>query len=163
MHDPQYSVAIAWQNGAYNQPPHPSFFLGNGMAAPPAPNIYLAPQKPTRLVENLDRGVVATRASSSQVFVSWRSLALDPAGMGFNVYRSANGGAATKLNGSPLTAGTNYTDTTANASASNRYFVRPVVGGVEQSDSGSYTLPANSVVQPLFSVPLRNITGTASD
>jgi rhamnogalacturonan endolyase len=41
MHDPQYRVAIAWQNTAYNQPPHPSFFLGNGMSAPPTPNIVL--------------------------------------------------------------------------------------------------------------------------
>jgi len=40
MHDPQYRVAIAWQNTAYNQPPHPSFFLGAGMSPPPAPNIY---------------------------------------------------------------------------------------------------------------------------
>ena len=30
---------IAWQNTAYNQPPHPSFFIGNGMANPPAPNV----------------------------------------------------------------------------------------------------------------------------
>ena len=36
MHDPQYRVAIAWQNTAYNQPPHPSFFLGDGMSTPPA-------------------------------------------------------------------------------------------------------------------------------
>jgi len=28
-------------NTAYNQPPHTSFFLGNGMATPPQPNIYL--------------------------------------------------------------------------------------------------------------------------
>ncbi|WP_326556858.1 rhamnogalacturonan lyase family protein [Micromonospora sp. NBC_01796] len=41
MHDPQYRVAVAWQNTAYNQPPHPSFFIGNGMATPPQPNIYL--------------------------------------------------------------------------------------------------------------------------
>jgi rhamnogalacturonan endolyase len=27
MHDPQYREAIAWQNTAYNQPPHPSFAL----------------------------------------------------------------------------------------------------------------------------------------
>lgn len=39
MHDPQYRLAIAWQNVAYNQPPHPSFFLGEGMDAPPTPNI----------------------------------------------------------------------------------------------------------------------------
>ncbi len=31
MHDPMYRVAIAWQNTAYNQPPHPSFFIGDGM------------------------------------------------------------------------------------------------------------------------------------
>jgi hypothetical protein len=41
VHDPQYRVALAWQNTAYNQPPHPSFFLGNGMSTPPQPNIYL--------------------------------------------------------------------------------------------------------------------------
>jgi hypothetical protein len=41
MHDPQYRAAIAWQNTAYNQPPHPGFFIGDGMATPPTPNIYL--------------------------------------------------------------------------------------------------------------------------
>jgi rhamnogalacturonan endolyase len=39
MHDPQYRLAVAWQNVAYNQPPHPGFFLGAGMNAPPIPNI----------------------------------------------------------------------------------------------------------------------------
>nr|WP_307827760.1 rhamnogalacturonan lyase [Planomonospora sp. ID82291] len=41
MHDPQYRTAIAWQNTAYNQPPHPGFFIGDGMAAPPRPNVYV--------------------------------------------------------------------------------------------------------------------------
>ncbi|MFB6394344.1 cellulose binding domain-containing protein [Polymorphospora lycopeni] len=41
MHDLQYRVAIAWQNTAYNQPPHPSFFIGAGMSNPPAPDVYL--------------------------------------------------------------------------------------------------------------------------
>ncbi|GIJ31867.1 rhamnogalacturonan lyase family protein [Micromonospora sediminimaris] len=41
MHDLQYRVAIAWQNTAYNQPPHPSFFIGDGMTTPPAPDIHL--------------------------------------------------------------------------------------------------------------------------
>lgn len=39
MHDPQYRLSITWQNVAYNQPPHPSFFLGDGMKPPPRPNI----------------------------------------------------------------------------------------------------------------------------
>jgi hypothetical protein len=39
MHDAQYRVAVAWQNTAYNQPPHPGFFIGDGMSAPPSPNV----------------------------------------------------------------------------------------------------------------------------
>src|ERR1700755_1374905 len=41
MHDPQYRCAIAWQNTAYNQPPHPSYFIGSGMATPPAARVYV--------------------------------------------------------------------------------------------------------------------------
>ena len=40
MHDPNYRLAIAWQNVAYNQPPHPGFFLGHNMEKPPVPTIY---------------------------------------------------------------------------------------------------------------------------
>lgn len=39
MHDTQYRVAIAWQNSAYNQPPHPSFYLGTDMAPQTKPNV----------------------------------------------------------------------------------------------------------------------------
>jgi rhamnogalacturonan endolyase len=42
MHDTQYRVAIAWQNSAYNQPPHPSFYLGVDMTAQTKPNIIIA-------------------------------------------------------------------------------------------------------------------------
>ncbi len=46
MHDPQYRLCIAWQNVAYNQPPHVGFFLGAGMDAPPRPNIVLVGSGP---------------------------------------------------------------------------------------------------------------------
>ncbi|WP_158621363.1 rhamnogalacturonan lyase [Streptomyces triticirhizae] len=42
MHDPQYRTAVAWQNTAYNQPPHPSFFVGEGMERPAPPRIRYA-------------------------------------------------------------------------------------------------------------------------
>lgn len=41
MHNPQYRLSIAWQNVAYNQPPHVSYYLGNGMKLPPKPNIQV--------------------------------------------------------------------------------------------------------------------------
>jgi fibronectin type 3 domain-containing protein len=34
MNDPQYRLAVSWQNVSYNQPPWPSFFIGYDMAAP---------------------------------------------------------------------------------------------------------------------------------
>jgi len=40
MHDSQYREAIAWQNVAYNQPPHPSFFLGADMEVPSQPMLF---------------------------------------------------------------------------------------------------------------------------
>ncbi|WP_425444675.1 rhamnogalacturonan lyase [Streptomyces phaeoluteigriseus] len=40
LHDTQYRTALAWQNTAYNQPPHPSFFIGSGMATAPRPTVY---------------------------------------------------------------------------------------------------------------------------
>ena len=43
MHDPEYRLSVAWQNVAYNQPPHPSFFLGDGMKPAPRPNIKIQP------------------------------------------------------------------------------------------------------------------------
>ncbi|MFD5759133.1 rhamnogalacturonan lyase [Streptomyces mirabilis] len=40
LHDTQYRTALAWQNTAYNQPPHPSFFIGDGMTTAPRPTVY---------------------------------------------------------------------------------------------------------------------------
>lgn len=40
MHDPIYRIGIAWQNNAYNQPPHTGFYLGYDMTRIPVPQIY---------------------------------------------------------------------------------------------------------------------------
>lgn len=45
MHDPQYRVAIAWQNVAYNQPPHPSFYLDEEAPLPRRPEVTFPPPR----------------------------------------------------------------------------------------------------------------------
>ncbi len=40
MHDPIYRLGIAWQNTAYNQPPHTSFYIGDDMGEIPIPECY---------------------------------------------------------------------------------------------------------------------------
>jgi fibronectin-binding autotransporter adhesin len=108
-----------------------------------------------RQMEALGRGMIAVRSTSTQAYVGWRLLGDDPDGIAFNLYRSANGAAAVKLNSSPLTATTDFTDTTATFTVSNAYYVRPVVGGVEQAAGATFTLPANTAVGQYLTIPLQ--------
>jgi rhamnogalacturonan endolyase len=48
MHNPQYRLSIAWQNVAYNQPPHTDFYFGHGMERPPLPKIELVNSRSTK-------------------------------------------------------------------------------------------------------------------
>jgi rhamnogalacturonan endolyase len=71
MHDRQYRAAIAWQNVAYNQPPHPGFFLGDGMTAPPRQDILYAPDTaPPSLTLPDDQTVEATGPQGAVVTFS---------------------------------------------------------------------------------------------
>lgn len=42
MHDPVYRTAVARETVGYNQPPHPSFFIGEGMQAPAMASVFYA-------------------------------------------------------------------------------------------------------------------------
>jgi fibronectin type 3 domain-containing protein/lysophospholipase L1-like esterase len=46
MSDPQYRLAVAVQNTGYNQPPHTSYYLGEGMTAPAAPRLAFTTDAP---------------------------------------------------------------------------------------------------------------------
>ncbi|MBO0725261.1 MAG: carbohydrate-binding protein [Blastocatellia bacterium] len=123
---------------------------------------YLAPRihmqqasKGPSLMENLGRGVVAVRSTTTEVFISWRVLGTDPPDTAFNLYRSTGGGAPTLLNASPITGATNFIDSAANFTQTNAYFVRPIVFGIEQSPSASFTLTANAPVQQYLRIPLQ--------
>lgn len=103
-----------------------------------------------RQMESLNRGVVAIRTSTSDVYVGWRLLGTDPAGIGFNVYRGS-----TKLNSSPITASTNYVD---NITSNSTYTVRPVIGGVEQAASESASVWTQNYLQVNLQVPAGGTT-----
>lgn len=49
MHNPAYRLAVAWQNVAYNQPPHVDYFLGQGMAFPPPQPDIVVPHSTSSL------------------------------------------------------------------------------------------------------------------
>jgi rhamnogalacturonan endolyase len=106
-------------------------------------------------MENLGRGVVAVRSTTTEVFVSWRVLGTDPPDTAFNLYRSTGGGAPTLLNATPITGATHFVDNTADPAQANSYFVRAIVFGLEQGPSASFTLPASAPVRQYLRLPLQ--------
>ncbi|MBB5808913.1 rhamnogalacturonan endolyase [Saccharothrix ecbatanensis] len=103
-----------------------------------------------RVMERLDRGLTAVPTSDG-AFLSWRLLGPEQgSGIGFNVYKNS-----TKLNPTPLTGGTNFTDRTA---GSGTYTVRAVVDGKEQVASPPATVFGNGY----GNIPLASIPGAAA-
>jgi rhamnogalacturonan endolyase len=105
----------------------------------------LAPKQ----MERLDRGVVAL-ATPSGVFVGWRLLGTEPAGVRFNVYRDGR-----RINREPQ-ALTSLVD--GQGRADSLYTVRAVIGGKEQAAS-SAVAPWS---QPYLRLPLQKPEGGVS-
>jgi len=105
--------------------------------------------------EKFNRGLVAAVNSDGKAYLGWRLLKDDPAGVAFNVYRRTVGGKPVRVNPRPITASTNLVDTAAPMDKENVWYVRPVVGGREQSPSEEVTLAANSPPNQVFSIKLQ--------
>lgn len=118
-----------------------------------------SPALAQRQMENLGRGVVALPQASGKIYVGWRLLGTDPDDLAFNLYRTTGTAAPVRLNTTPLLATTDFVDTTAPTAATSpvAYFVRPILAGVEQPASATFTVPATSLAAPALpylSVPL---------
>lgn len=112
-----------------------------------------------RQMERLSRGLVALPEASGHVFLSWRWLASDPPGAGFDLYRQTTGQAPEKLNAGVLTASTNFVDSTADRSRDNAYFVRLVAGQKTFPASPPDTVKAGAPALPYLNVPLHTPPG----
>jgi rhamnogalacturonan endolyase len=117
MHDVQYRSAVAWQNVGYNQPPHTSFFIGQGMATPPQPNVYaVKAARPPTVVRPASAAAVTTSAVAALAVLgsddagetalrySW-ALVAGPGGVTF----TANGTNASKATAARFTKPGSYT------------------------------------------------------
>ena len=97
-------------------------------------------------VDKLDRGAVALQTPAG-VFVSWRLLGTEPAGVRFNLYRDGR-----RLTKQPQLL-TSFSDPTGRADS--RYTVRAVVAGREHPAAA----PVSPWAQPYLRVPLHKPAG----
>lgn len=111
-----------------------------------------------RYMENLERGVVAVRNSNGTVFVSWRLLGTEDYNLSFNLYRQTNG-KTVKVNKTPITATTNYTDNYKDTSVAITYFVKAIHKNKEETASKPFVVKAGTI--PYLSIPLKTPAGYA--
>ncbi|GGL91506.1 rhamnogalacturonan endolyase YesW [Streptomyces fumigatiscleroticus] len=101
-----------------------------GLLTAPAATAATASGAPRRVVEDLDRGLVAV-PSGKGTFLSWRLLGTEYARQGediaFNVYKNGH-----RLNREPITRSTTYQD---NTRGTGTYTVRAVIDGRERRAS----------------------------
>ncbi len=71
MHDPVYRLGIAWQNAAYNQPPHLGFYIGDGLANVSQPDIKtIRYSTGISAVQNTTMKPVAIYSSGNELIVN---------------------------------------------------------------------------------------------
>jgi rhamnogalacturonan endolyase len=186
MHDSQYRQAIAWQNVGYNQPPHPGFFLGEGMATPAAPDLYFVGTNPnggpSSSSSSSSSSAPATsvsldgNAGDGQISLNWtvngsvngieiyQDTDSDPAGRIriASLSASARSYTATGLtNGTPYWFWVKYT--TADGSANSNAFSATPTGGsssIAASSSSRSSTPASSA--PASSTPASSTPASSS-
>jgi rhamnogalacturonan endolyase len=99
-----------------------------------------------RQMEYLGRGAIAVEERDGKVYVGWRSLATDPEGVAFNVYRNNS-----RLNSQPITKSTNFVD--VNGVTGAVYTIRAVTNGREGPPSSAKVLTDNYLSIPLQTPP----------
>jgi len=113
-----------------------------------------------RIMENLDRGLLAMSRGNNQIYVGWRLLGSDPSDVCFNLYRSVDGGEYSRVNPSPLRITTDTLLPACDLSATNSFYVKTVIDGVELAASKTFTVIANSPVRNYLSaIQLKTIPG----
>jgi hypothetical protein len=131
MHDAQYRAAVAWQNVGYNQPPWPSFWIGeNPLSSSPPPPPIVVENDTTPPVLNLPDDKIVEATSAAGAAVTFAATAEDDVSGSVPVTLSHPSGTVFPL-------GT----TTVTATAKDAF------GNIAQ---GSFTITVQDTVAPAF-------------
>ena len=103
-----------------------------------------------RVRERLSRGLSAVRLAEGGVYVNWRLLEGDPAGIAFDLYRQEDGGPRLRLNGEPITRTTDFLDRAAPGDKQCRYSA--VLAGKTKDRVPSPAVAAAAAEPPYVSI-----------
>ena len=116
------------------------------------------PVSAQRLMEYLDRGMVAIKTSDKSTFVSWRLLATDEYYLPFLLYRQYGNGKMIRLTNKPLTKGTNFEDKHVDLTRDVTYTLVSLKNHQEIQEA-TLKLAKSTAVRPYLEIPLRTPEG----
>lgn len=118
-----------------------------------APKPKLEPGTKERIEEKLTRGLVAV-PGEKQVYLSWRLLKSDPAGIAFNVYRSG-GDNRTLLNSEPIKTTADFLDLGIEPGKKYLYEICPIYEEKESPPEATVSVTVGETL-PFHSIRLRD-------
>lgn len=98
-----------------------------------------------RIVEKLNRGLIAMRLNPEQVYINWRMLGTEPTNVSYNLYCNDK-----KVAGSPFDTTTNFTH---QITTDGNYYIRAIINGVEETASETVTVWANQYLDIPMQIP----------
>ncbi len=110
-----------------------------------------------RVMEKLNRALVAVPDGAGKAFLSWRSLAADPENLSFNLYRQEKGAKKIKINASPIVSVTSFLDSGLDSTKEYAYNITLLSNGKESETVSSFVFAANA--KRFLSIPLQTPTG----
>ena len=109
--------------------------------------------------EQLNRGLVAIHHGNGNVSVSWRYQETDPMDIAFDLFREQNG-QRIKLNTTPITESTFFTDEQVDVTEETRYIVQ-TAGSSRVENGAVYTLTPAMAEKPYLEIPMHPVAGFA--
>lgn len=150
-----------WFDDRYASPESPGPCYLDTITLTPVPSPVVKPKvlghARVRVAEKLDRGLVALPCEGG-VYLGWRLLADDPAGLAFHVYRATGAGEAVRITDAPVSRTTDFIDRSAPANTDLVYTVRTVREGAERPAADGETRVRVDPAAPRtgrISLPLR--------
>ncbi len=107
-----------------------------------------------RILEKLDRGIIALPVRNKEVYVGWRLLETDSGSAAFNVYRISGNNSPLRLNEKPVTSTTDFVDRNPLKKGTATYFVRSIMNGVEGAPSENTSVNLETSRDSCISVKL---------
>lgn len=120
--------------------------------------LAVMPASAQRLMEYLDRGLVAVKTSDNSTFISWRLLATDEYNLPFYLYRQYGNGEKIRLTDQPLAQGTNFEDRQVDLTNDVTYTLVSLQNQKENLEA-VLKLEKNTPVRQYLEIPLRTPEG----